>query len=174
MPTTWRLRRPWPSPTRTRNTVLLLRLETSIDPEKGIESRGWRLKPSSVLMTSTSAQSVGRVEQLSLGRFIRSPVLLSWSKSVKRSLGNAPVTVEARSNRASTAAAEARGVRRSRKPTARTTKRRYSGLLSGPFRDGVGTATGRVQGAFEKRGRSTTGRFCCQTLILTPGRPQAR
>src|SRR5207245_8042180 len=94
MPTTGRLRRPWPSPTRTRNTVLLLTLETSIAPENGIESRGWRLKPSSVLMTSTSAQSVGRVEQLSFGRFIRSPVLLSWSKSVKRSLGNGPVTVD--------------------------------------------------------------------------------
>src|SRR5206468_5964507 len=102
------------------------------------------------IMTSTSAQSVGRTAQSGLGRLTRSPVLLSWSKSVKRSLGNGPVTVEARSNRASTAAAEARGVRRSRKPTARTTKRRYSGLMSAPFSDGVGTATGRVHIAFEK------------------------
>ena len=47
--------------------VELETLATSIAPVKGIESRGWILKPSSVLSTSMSAQSEGRTVQLGLG-----------------------------------------------------------------------------------------------------------
>src|SRR5262249_40198555 len=127
----------------TRKTVLLLTLVTLIGPENGIETRGWRLKPSSVLMTSMSAQSEGRTAQSGLGRLTRSPVLLSWSNTVKRSLGNRLRTVEDRSKSVSTAAADASVGRRTRKLTAKATKRRYCGLMSAPFSDGVCTATGR-------------------------------
>jgi hypothetical protein len=61
-------------PDRTRNTVLLLTLDTSIGPEKGIDRRGCRLKPSSVLMTSMSAQSETRTAQSGFGKLTRTPV----------------------------------------------------------------------------------------------------
>lgn len=56
--------------------MLLLTLAGSIGPEKGMESLGCRLKPSSVLMTSRSRQSVTRIAQSGLGRLTRNNVLL--------------------------------------------------------------------------------------------------
>jgi hypothetical protein len=86
------------------NTVWLLTVDTSIGPEKGIDRRGCRLKPSSVLMTSMSAQSDGRAPQFGFGRFTRSPVFWSSSLTVKRSLGNGEPVVDERSKSASTSA----------------------------------------------------------------------
>ena len=43
------------SPSLTRKTVVLLTVVTSMGPLNGIDRRGCRLKPSSVLMTLTSA-----------------------------------------------------------------------------------------------------------------------
>ncbi len=68
IPTTWS----W-GPTRKmveRETVA-----RSIGPENGIEILGWMLNPSSVLRTSTSAQSDGWVAQSGFGRLTRSPVI---------------------------------------------------------------------------------------------------
>src|SRR5262245_51201707 len=77
-------------PRLTRNTLPLVTLATSIGPSKGIESRGWRLKLSSSLITSRSAQSDGRAAQFGLRRLILSPVLFAGSSTVNRSLGNGP------------------------------------------------------------------------------------
>src|SRR6202043_2945534 len=56
-------------------------------PSKGIESLGERLKPSSVLRTSRSAQSEGRGPQLGLGSWTLSPVRGRGSGTVDRSRG---------------------------------------------------------------------------------------
>src|SRR5262245_66268665 len=56
-------------------------------PSKGIESRGCTLKPSSVLMTSRLAESLGRAAQSGLERLTRRPVIMFGSLTVKRSLG---------------------------------------------------------------------------------------
>ena len=71
--TTWLIPTFW-KPGPTRKTVELETVERSIGPENGTETRGWMLKPSSVLSTSASAQSVGRAAQSGLGRFTRRPV----------------------------------------------------------------------------------------------------
>jgi hypothetical protein len=69
-------------------------------PLNGIARRGWRLKPSSVLRTSMSAQSDGRATQSGFGRFTRTPVRWLGSSSVKRSLGNGPPAGDERSKSA--------------------------------------------------------------------------
>ncbi len=76
-------------------------------PLKGIDTRGCKLKPSSVLSTSMSAQSLGRVTHDGFGRLTRTPVRWLGSANVKRSLGNGPRAGELRSNRACTPAASA-------------------------------------------------------------------
>src|SRR5436309_1201627 len=60
MPTTFPPRPPRASPRLRRKTVALFTVVGSIGPVKGIASRGRRLKPSSVLSTAMSAQSLGR------------------------------------------------------------------------------------------------------------------
>jgi hypothetical protein len=81
MPTTW-------SPGPTRKIVSLETVERSIAPVKGIEIRGWTLKPSSWSRTATSAQSDGLVAQLGCGRSTRRPVTWLESGVVYRLLGN--------------------------------------------------------------------------------------
>jgi hypothetical protein len=56
-------------------------------PSKGTESVGERLKPSSVLRTSRSAQSERRAPQFGLGSWTLSPVSCRGSATVNRSLG---------------------------------------------------------------------------------------
>ena len=73
---------------RIRKTDELETLPGSIEPVKGIEIRGWTLKPSSVLRTSMSAQSDGRAAQSGFGRSTRRPVCCDQSTVVQRSLGN--------------------------------------------------------------------------------------
>src|SRR5712692_3389645 len=77
-------------PRLTRKTVLLLTVLTSIGPLKGIERRGCRLKPSSVLIAAKAVQSDGRSAQFGKGKFTLSPVFWLGSATVKRSLGNGP------------------------------------------------------------------------------------
>src|SRR5213593_2559467 len=77
-------------PRLTRNTVSLLTVSTSIGPLNGMERRGWRLKPSSVSMTSRSWQSDTWTAQSGFGRFTRSQVFWLSSGIVKRSEGNGP------------------------------------------------------------------------------------
>jgi hypothetical protein len=60
-----------------RNTVWLLTVDTSMSPEKGMDGRGCRLNPSSVLMTSMSAQSDGRTAQSGLGQVHAQPRLVA-------------------------------------------------------------------------------------------------
>ncbi len=82
---------------RIRKTDELETLAGSIAPVKGIEIRGWTLKPSSVLRTSMSAQSDGRATQSGFGRSTRSPVGCDQSTAVQRSLGNGLPSVVDRS-----------------------------------------------------------------------------
>src|SRR5262245_1474329 len=96
------------SPSAIRKTVLLLTVATSIGPLNWIDRRGWRLKPSSVLMTLTSAKSDGRLAASGSGRLTRRFVNWLESATVKRSLGNGPPTGELRSNAANVAALDAR------------------------------------------------------------------
>src|SRR5215213_7114343 len=88
------------SPSLTRKTVVLLTVVTSMGPLNETDSRGCRLKPSSVLMTLTSAWSDGRLAASGSGRLIRR--LVSWlaSATVNRSLGNGPRSGLSRSNAA--------------------------------------------------------------------------
>src|SRR5262245_33279140 len=76
------------------NTFSLDTLAGSIGAVKGIESRGCRLKPSSVFRTSMSLQSEGRGSAVQsspvVGRSTRSPVSWLRSGTVKRSAGNGP------------------------------------------------------------------------------------
>ena len=72
---------------RIRKTEELETLFGSIAPVKGIEIRGWTLKPSSVFSTSMSAQSDGRTAQSGFGRLTRTPVGCDQSGAVQRSLG---------------------------------------------------------------------------------------
>src|SRR5687768_4274504 len=107
MPTTWPPPPPSVFPRLTKKTLPLLTLATSIGPENDTEMRGCRLKPSSALRTSMSAQSVGRITQLGLGRLTRRPVLWPGSGTVKTSLGKGPADGEDRSKAALTPAAGA-------------------------------------------------------------------
>src|SRR5215813_13018764 len=91
-----------------RKTVLLLTVATSIAPSKGMDSRGWRLKPSSVLMTARSSQSDWRTAQSGKGKLTRRRVFCLASGTVNQSLGNGPVVGVARSNRAWTSASALR------------------------------------------------------------------
>ncbi len=93
------------SGTRTRKTLELSTLAGSIGPVNGIEIRGCRLKPSSVLSTSMSAQSDGRTAQSGFGRSTRRPVFCEKSKSVQRLLGNGAPSGLDRSKRGETPAA---------------------------------------------------------------------
>src|SRR5215831_8294394 len=79
-----------------RNTVLLLIVPGSMAPSNGMESRGWRLKPSSWFSNVRSAQSEGRVAQLGRAMFTRKPVSCWVSKAVKRSLGNGDCELDER------------------------------------------------------------------------------
>jgi hypothetical protein len=56
MPTTWPPPPPSVSPRLTRKALPLFTEATSIGPEKEIDSRACRLKPSSVLMMDWSAR----------------------------------------------------------------------------------------------------------------------
>src|SRR5262245_4854272 len=90
------LPKPWNSrvvsPRLTRNTLELFTLSGSIAPLNGMLSRGCRLKPSSVLMTSMSWQSESWVTQSAgLGRFTRRSVRWLTSGLVNTSLGNGAV-----------------------------------------------------------------------------------
>jgi len=58
----------------TRNTVLLLTVDGSMSPVKGTVIRGCVEKPSSVLMTSMSWQSLTRTAQSGRGKATRRKV----------------------------------------------------------------------------------------------------
>ena len=60
----------------------------SMAPVNGTVMRGWVEKPSSVLMTSMSWQSLTRTAQSGLGRLTRRNVALPKSATVWRLLGN--------------------------------------------------------------------------------------
>jgi hypothetical protein len=131
--------------------VLLLTVDTSIGPENGMDRRGWRLKPSSVLMTSISAQSDGRTAQSGLGSFTRTPVFWSWSSTVKRSLGNGLLTglLAGEERSKSTSVADASPGSRNRLATAMATMRTlYCGLMRRPLHNHDGTA--RVESTTRK------------------------
>jgi hypothetical protein len=63
-------------------------VERSIGPEKGMEIRGWMLKPSSEFRTATSSQSDGCVAQSGFGRSTWMPVSWVASGAVYRFDGN--------------------------------------------------------------------------------------
>src|SRR5207244_13651851 len=107
MPITWPPPPPRVSPRLTKKTLLLFTVATSMAPENDTEMRGCRLKPSSVLSTSMSAQSFGRAAQFGLGRATRTPELWLGSATVNTSLANGPPDSEARSKPALTPAARA-------------------------------------------------------------------
>src|SRR5206468_3410191 len=133
--TTWLIpttSRPGPWPSRTRNTVRLFAVETSIGPENGMDRRGCKLKPSSVLMTSRSSQSDGRTLQSGLGRSTRSPVCWAWSSTVKRLLGYGLPAVEEKSKRTLTPPADASPGRKTSTVTAMATRR--LAFTGSPFR----------------------------------------
>src|SRR5262249_14199143 len=67
---------------------------------EGTDSRGWRLKPSSVLRTCMSAWSEGCVVGSGNGRLIRPPVSWLGSATVKWLLGDGPRRRLVRSKRA--------------------------------------------------------------------------
>src|SRR5947208_9081942 len=144
-------RAPWPWRRRTRNTVLLLTVDRSIGRENGMDRRGWRLKPSSVLMTSISAQSDGRPAQSGLGSVTRTPVFWSWSSTVKRSLGNGLLAglLAGEERSKSTSVADASPGSRNRLATAMATMRTlYCGLMRRPLHNHDGTA--RVESTTRK------------------------
>ena len=95
----WLIPVTWKSGSLTRKTFELLTLAGSIGPVNGIEIRGCRLKPSSVLRTSMSAQSDGRTAQSGFGRLTRRPVFCDQSNVVQRLLGNGPPSGLDRSKR---------------------------------------------------------------------------
>ena len=68
--------------------MLLFTVAGSMSPVNGTVRRGCVEKPSSVLITSMSAQSLGRTAQSGLGSWTRRKVLFDQSRTVKRSLGN--------------------------------------------------------------------------------------
>ena len=108
MPTLW----PTPasvsvSPKLTRNTVLLLTLVTSMSPSNGTVMRGCVEKPSSVLMTSMSWQSLTRTAQSGFGRLTRLNVACELSRTLKRSVGNGAVAGSEKSNLTLTLSASA-------------------------------------------------------------------
>src|SRR5262245_25135609 len=79
-------------PSRRKKSVALVTVETSIAPSKAIRTRGCRLKPSRVLITSMSWQSDGRWAHEGLGSRTRRPVFWLRSCTVKRSDGNGSAT----------------------------------------------------------------------------------
>src|SRR5262247_1261122 len=93
-------------PRLMRNTVSLVTVLTSTAPSNGIDSRGWRLKPSNVLMTSRSSQSEGWTSQSGSGKATRRPVLWLPSLTVNQSLGKGPPDGWSRLKRALTPAAQ--------------------------------------------------------------------
>src|SRR5262245_59693816 len=102
-------------------------------PSKAIDRRGCRLKPSSVLITSMSAQSDGRSAQDGLGRFTRRPVFWVRSFTVNTSDGNRLRTGLSKSDRTPTPAAAAEGARTAQNETARR-PRRVRGMREPPLR----------------------------------------
>jgi len=112
------------SPRLKKKTLELFTVATLIAPENGMDTRGCKLKPSSVLSTSMSAQSEGRTRQSGLGRRTRTPVLWLGSSTVKRSVGNGIVAADERSNRAWTPAASAGRAVVSTRTTLRAAERR--------------------------------------------------
>ena len=84
--------------------VELFTLDGSMAPLNGMLSRGWRLKPSRVLMTS---RSDGQATQSGFGRLTRSQVFCVVSNTVNRSLGKGPPDGVLRSNSGCTSAASA-------------------------------------------------------------------
>src|SRR2546427_7759179 len=120
-------------PRLTRKTLLLLTDAGSIGPVKGMEMRGWRLKPSSVLSTSMSAQSLGNVAQFGLGRLTRTPVRWVRSRTVNTSLGNGRPDGDEPSKRTRTPAASAAEGSRTSRANVRESKRRNDviGVSSG-------------------------------------------
>src|SRR2546422_2034457 len=110
-------------PRLTRKTLLLLTDAGSIGPVKGMEMRGWRLKPSSVLSTSMSAQSLRNVAQFGLGRLTRTPVRWVRSRTVNTSLGNGRPDGDEPSKRTRTPAASAAEGSRTSRANVRGSKR---------------------------------------------------
>src|SRR5499427_11160150 len=92
---------------RTRKTVALDTLATSMGPLKGIERRGCTLKPSRVLIAANVVQSDGRSAQSGNGSWTRSPVICCGSDTVNRLLGKGPALGVSRLKRACTPAARA-------------------------------------------------------------------
>ena len=137
--TTWLMPMSWPPgsppgnvlPRLTRKTVSLVTVFTSMGPLKGMDSRGCKLKPSSVLMTSRLAQSVGRTEQSGLGRLTLRPVLWLGSATVNRLLGNGPPVGVSRLKRAWTPAARVSGDHKSTRDTVKS-KRARQGETKAP------------------------------------------
>src|SRR2546425_70162 len=123
-------------PRLTRKTLLLLTDAGSIGPVKGMEMRGWRLKPSSVLSTSMSAQSLGNVAQFGLGRLTRTPVRWVRSRTVNTSLGNGRPDGDEPSNGTRTRGAGAPEGRRTGGGRGRGSKRRNA-VTGGPPGGGV-------------------------------------
>ena len=88
------------SPKLTRKTVLLLTVVRSIGPSKGMDKRGCRLNPSSVLSTWVSSLSERCVLGSGSGKFTRRPVFCVSSATVNQSLGNGPLAGVLKSKRA--------------------------------------------------------------------------
>src|SRR2546428_10503531 len=124
-------------PRLTRKTLLLLTDAGSIGPVKGMEMRGWRLKPSSVLSTSMSAQSLGNVAQFGLGRLTRTPVRWVRSRTVNTSLGNGRPDGDEPSKRTRTPAASAAEGSSTSRANGRGSKRRND-VIGVSSRAGVG------------------------------------
>src|SRR5262245_41855466 len=135
MPTTW----PPPSSgavgsvSLIKKTVPLLTVVTSMGPLNGIDRRGCRLNPSSVLRRVTSSKSDGCVARSGSGRLTRRPVSWLESATVNRSLGNGPLSRAPRSNAANVLGTQrsSRVSRRGRQVLVRvvmTTPRKRDGL----------------------------------------------
>src|SRR5439155_6236581 len=72
----------------TRKMVELETVLVSIGPENGIRMRGWMLKPSRVLSTASSAQSLGNVAHGGSGTLTRRAVTCVLSATGSRFVGN--------------------------------------------------------------------------------------
>src|SRR2546425_154542 len=111
-------------PRLIRKIDSLVAVVRSIGPSNGIDTRGRRLKPSRVLMTSRSSQSEGRAEQSGLGILTLSPVFWLGSTTVKTLLGKGPPPGVRKSKRAWTSAASADDAKKKTRLTAKSEVRR--------------------------------------------------
>src|SRR5262249_40511704 len=105
-----------PPPPRLTKKTLPPTVSGSIAPVSGTRTRGWTLRPASVLSSSMWKQSVATAKiaggggttaghAAGLGRLTRRPVIWLGSATVNTSLGNGPPEGDDRSNRAWTPAA---------------------------------------------------------------------